>query len=213
MAELKLYHYWRSSSSWRVRWALAIKNIAYESIAINLLEKEHKSRQYKQKVAMGFVPCLEVDGVPFSESTAIIEWLEEEFPEPNLLPKNKLDRLKVRQLAMIIACGTQPLQNLSAQIYYSDNKEKRKEYAQHWIKFGLDAYEKSIESTACKYSFGDNISLADLCLMPQCYNALRFGVDIKEFTKLYQVYNNCLLLESYKNSHPDNQPGAIVSTV
>ncbi|WP_372364618.1 maleylacetoacetate isomerase [Candidatus Uabimicrobium sp. HlEnr_7] len=207
--QLKLYHYWRSSSSWRVRWALEIKQIEYESIAVNLLKKEQKAPEYLSKVASGFVPCLEVNGKSFGESVAMIEWLEEEYPKPNLLPQNKLDRMRVRELTTIITSGTQPLQNLCAQIYYSSEKEKRKEYAQYWINKGLETYETTISSTVGTYSFGDNITLADLCLLPQCYNAIRFGVDIEKYTNIYKVYNNCIALESYKKSHPDNQPGAI----
>ncbi|BBM85868.1 maleylacetoacetate isomerase [Candidatus Uabimicrobium amorphum] len=207
--ELKLYHYWRSSSSWRVRWALEIKKIKYESIAVNLLKKEQQSAEYIAKNASGFVPCLEINGQPFGESLAIIEWLEEQYPEPSLLPKDRHERLKVRQLALIIAAGTQPLQNLAAQVYYSPDKEKRKEYAQHWINAGFASYEATMSATS-NYSFGNTITLADLCLLPQCYNALRFGVELEKYPNIFRVYNNCIELESYQNSHPDKQPGAVV---
>lgn len=203
--QLKLYHYWRSSSSWRVRWALAIKNISYESVAVNLLKKEHYSDDYKEKSKIGFVPCLEVDGKPITESLAILEWLEEQFPAHPILPENPWDRLKVRELALIIAAGTQPVQNLCVQLYYSDDKGKRKEYAHHWISKGLDAYEKSISKTSHKYSYGDNVSIADLCLIPQCYNALRFGVDLSLFPKVSAIYQTCLQLKTCIEAHPDNQ--------
>ena len=207
--ELKLYHYWRSSSSWRVRWALEIKKVKYESIAVNLLKKEQQSAAYTAKNASGFVPCLEINGQAYGESLAIIEWLEEQYPNPRLLPKDPGDRLKVRQLAFLIACGTQPLQNLAAQVYYSDDKEKRKQYAQHWISAGFKAYEATM-STTSKYSYGETVSIADLCLLPQCYNALRFGVELEQYPNILRVYNNCIKLESYQNSHPDKQPGAIL---
>ena len=203
--QLTLYHYWRSSSSWRVRWALAIKNITYDSVAVNLLKKEHSENNYKQKSKMGFVPCLEIDGKAITESLAIIEWLEEKFPAKPLLPKDPWDRLKVRELAFIIAAGTQPVQNLSVQLYYSDDKEKRKEYAHHWISKGLGAYEESISEISQKYSYGDDITIADLCLIPQCYNALRFGVNLSIYPKIKEIYERCLQLKTCIEAHPDNQ--------
>src|SRR5947209_1533710 len=109
--QLTLYHYWRSSCSWRVRWGLALKGLAYESVAVDILAGEQRSQAYLAKNPAGFLPTLVVDGRPFAESLAILEWLDETVPAPPLLPRDPLQRLTVRQLAMTIVAGTQPLQN------------------------------------------------------------------------------------------------------
>ena len=204
MNEITLYHYWRSSSSWRVRWSLELKKIPHKLVAIDLLKAEHQSPNYLQKNPAGQVPCLQVDNKFFNESLPILEWLEELYPQPALLPSLPDERLEVRALALTIVAGTQPMQNLAAQRYYSDDIERRKIYSQHWIKRGLSAYESMLKlnQSSGLYSFGNQISLADLCLIPQCYNAERFEVDLNNFPLMQAINQRCLATQACKASSP-----------
>lgn len=201
---LILYHYWRSSCSWRVRWALAIKGVKYESVHVNLLKGEQNTAQYLKRNPLGFVPCLEVDGVALGESLAILEWIDENYPHPALLPKDGIERAKVRQLALMIVAGIQPLQNLAVQKYYCPDEKKKVEDARYWIKRGLTAYEDVIEDSVGKYSFGDSVTMADLCLIPQCYNAERFDLDLAQFPRIQKIYQLCRETKECKASEPVN---------
>ena len=203
MSELTLHHYWRSSCSWRVRWALAIKNLEYKCEAVNLLAGEQKEAKHLTANPAGFVPALFVDGVPYGESIAIMEWLEETYPSPPLLPTSAADRLIVRQLTNIISSGTQPIQNLAVQARVSEDKSERIAWAKYWIERGLGAYETLLQQHAGTYSFGSNITMADLCLIPQVYNALRFDVAMNHFPKAQEIYDRCLELETCQAAHPD----------
>lgn len=209
MQEITLYHYWRSSSSWRVRWALNIKGINYKSKTVNLLKAEHKTEDFKKISPSGFVPALTIGSKTFSESMAIIEWIDENWKNNPLLPKEPLDRLAARQLYMTIASGTQPLQNLMALNYYSTEPKKKKEYAQFWINRGFSSYEKQLEETAGTYSFGESITMADLCLIPQCYNAGRFEVDLDQYPNIKRINETCLKTEACMKALPENQEGAL----
>ena len=200
---LILHHYYRSSCSWRVRWALQIKKVPCQLNAVNLLKEEQKSDVYLNMNATGFVPCLELNEESFGESVAILEWLEESFPSPPLLPNAPADRLKVRQLCQIIASGTQPLQNLEVQKMISDNREDQLDWSRTWIERGLNAYEISCSKTAGTFSFGSSLTLADLCLIPQVYNALRFQVDLNRFPRVKSIYHHCLKLKECQDSAPD----------
>jgi len=206
--EFELMHYWRSSCSWRLRWALSVKGLEFKSTPINLLKAEHKSPSYLKLNPSGAVPTLLVDGQPFSESVAIIEWLEEEYPTHQLLPTSSKDKLIVRQMAYVIASGTQPLQNLAAQKYYSEDPDERLKYSQHWIKRGLESFEAYCNQHSGSFSFGSQVTLADLCLIPQCYNAARFGVELEKYPNIDQIYQRCLEDQHCNESAPHNQPGA-----
>lgn len=209
---LTLHHYWRSSCSWRVRWAMNIKNVAYDSVPVNILTGEHRAPDYVARNPAGLLPGLDVGGNFFGESLAMIEWLEEIYPQPALLPKDPLERLRVRQLAMIIASGTQPLQNPSVINYYTSDAEEKKKHAAHWIRHGLQTFQK-VRSYGKPglYSFGDSVTTADLCLIPQIYNALRFGIDMAEFRDLQEIYDRCLKLPACDQAAPHNQPGSTSS--
>jgi maleylacetoacetate isomerase len=204
---MKLYHYWRSSSSWRVRWALAYKHIPCDWVAINLLTDESDSEAHLRRNPMGYVPALELEGkngpVYLTESIAIIEWLEETHPEPRLLPVDPFERAQVRQLAEVINSGTQPLQNLTTMLLHSDNPEEQKRWARHWSRKGLQAYEKLAQETAGTFSFGNSLTLADLFLAPQCYNALRQEISLDEFPLIKKIYEAALATPSGQTSHPD----------
>lgn len=204
-----LYHYWRSSSSWRVRFAFTLKQIPCEYIPIDLLKKEQQTPEHLKRNPSGAVPVLEITDNKnnvvgrIAESTAIIEWAEENFPKPPLLPGDSLQRARIRQLAQIINSGIQPVQNLKVQQYYSQDKEKQKEWSGHWIKKGLQAYEAAVQETAGKFSVGNEITMADLFLVPQCYNAERYEVSLQEFPTIAKINANALATEACQKAHPD----------
>jgi len=204
--QLKLYHYWRSSSSWRVRWALGLKNLDCELVPINLLENEQKSEDHLKRNPLGNVPVLEVrDQRTFyiADSITIIEWLEEIQSIPSLLTTDVYQRARIRQLANIVASGIQPIQNLKIMMHFSDNKEKRNEWSQYWIREGLNAYEALVKESAGKFSVGDSVTLADLCLIPQCYNAIRFDIALTEFPIIHQIWENAMETIACKASAPE----------
>ncbi len=206
---MTLYHYWRSSSSWRVRWGLKIKGISYHDVPVNLLADAQKSPDYLKVNPVGFVPAIEINGKCFGESLAILEWLEEAHPLPALLPKDPLERLLVRQLMLQIACNTQPIQNLSVMRRHSQDKDEQILWARHWITAGLAGYEQLLRNgNPGKFSFGDQLTFADLCLVPQIYNAVRFTINTDQWPLLHEIGERCLALPECRAAHPNKQPGA-----
>jgi maleylpyruvate isomerase len=207
----RLYHYWRSTSSWRVRWALEIKGIRPEFIPLDLLTGESEKPEHRARNPMGYVPVLEVvdHGKThfLSESVAIIEWLEEAYPKPALLPADPILKAHTRMLCEIINAGIQPLQNLSVTDYISENISKdedaRKKWMQHWIRNGLTAYETQVRSYAGKFSMGDSLTMAELFLMPQCYAAARNHVSLDEFPTIARIHESTRSLPDFLASHPD----------
>ena len=210
MTELTLYQYWRSSCSWRVRWALNFKGLPYKTESVNLLKSEQKSAKHAHRNASLNVPSLNIDGEWLNESIAIIEWLEEFQPEPSLLPPDPMEKAKVRELSLIIATGIQPLQNLSVLNHYAKDKDDKIEIGKHWIERGIRIFEQSVAKHAGDFSFGNDLSMADLCLIPQVYNAKRFGVDMSDFPIVSRINDACLLREDCRSAHPDQQPDAVL---
>ena len=207
--KLKLYHYWRSSCSWRVRWGLLLKQVPCEFVHIDLLKNEQQSEKYLQLNPSGTVPTLEImneGGEPFylSESTAILEWAEENFPSISLYPRASLERAKTRQLAQIVNAGIQPIQNLKVMNFYSSDAEKKKSWSVYWITEGLKTYEALVKKTAGLFSVGNQISMADLFLIPQCYNAHRFGIHLQPFPTIARIEQSCLNTDACKKAHPDS---------
>ncbi len=205
--KFKLYHYWRSTCSWRVRWALEHKGIACHLIAVNLLTQENLKPEFKSINPMGSVPVLEVlDGIRtlrLTESLAIIEWLEERFPGRPLLPQSADDRQRVRALALTIIAGTQPLQNISVIRAVSPNEAVQAEWTRKWIRRGLGAYEALCRDVAGTFSFRSTLSVADLALAPQCHHARRFGIDLTEFPTIYRIDRYLQTLPEYEKSAPE----------
>jgi len=204
--QLKLFHYWRSPCSWRVRWALEYKGISFEKEAVNLLKAEQRSESYKGLNPSAHVPTLEIDAKDFlSESIAILEWLEQEYSEHPLLPSSSLDRAAVRELSMIIASGTQPIQNLKVMQHLSDDKAERAQWSSHFIEQGLRAFEDKLKTWGFSgtFCYKDQLTFADLCLIPQIYNANRFNVDMSQFPILSAINENALKTESCFKAHPD----------
>ena len=204
---LRLYHYWRSSSSWRVRWALDYKNISYQKVAINLLNQESESDSHLERNPSAQVPTLEfLSAAPIrflSESVAIIEWLESSHPEPALLPTDPYLRARCRELTEMINSGTQPLQNLGVAQHHSPQIDEQKAWNQYWIRSGLRNYEAVVGESAGRLSLGDQLSAADLFLIPQCYNAIRFNIPLSEFPTIQRIHDYAMALPSCVSSHPD----------
>lgn len=220
---MKLFSYWRSSSSWRVRIALDFKGIAYDYEAVHLVENggEHHAAAYRSRNPMEQLPTLEIsssDGTRYlGQSMAILEYLEETHPEPALLPADPFLRARTRQLSEVVNSGIHPLQNLGlmqrlkASFQMDGAPVDARKWCAPFIATGLRAYETLSAETAGRFSVGDALSFADLCLIPQLYNARRFSVDLSEHPLLLQIEQNCLALDAFKSSHPDAQPDAVVT--
>lgn len=214
MGQLTLYTYWRSSASHRVRLALGYKGLPYQPIYVNLLEGEQRGDEYRQVNPIGHLPCLVIDGVKYVESTAIIELVEELFPEPPLLPKKPEDRARVRALVQIVNAGIQPLQNLIVLDRIGDDKDKRLEWLRFFITRGLAAWEalasRFDQETGNEgpFAFGASFGAADAVLIPQLYAARRFGVDLSVYPTIVRVDEATRDLPFVKAAYPDAQPDA-----
>jgi maleylacetoacetate isomerase len=211
--KLVLYHYWRSSSSWRVRFALQHKALPYDSKFVNLLKSEQLSVEHKQVSPMGVVPCLLIDGRPLTESMAICEYLEEVAPERPLLPRDPWQRAHVRQIAEHINAGIQPLQNLIVLERVSPDPEPRKTWVKFFNERGLQALEAMLEGMekagiSGRYAVGDELTLADVFLVPQVFTALRFEVSLEPFPRAARIYQTCMQLDAAIASSPSKQPDA-----
>ncbi|MBL8719505.1 MAG: maleylacetoacetate isomerase [Myxococcales bacterium] len=211
---LVLHHYWRSSSSWRVRWALAHKGLAWDGVAVDLLAGAQRDEVYvAERSPAGLVPCLVVDGRPLTESVAIVELLEELAPTPSLYPAEPFARARVRQLVELVNAGTQPIQNLSVLRHVSSlvqgvDADVQRAWARHFIERGLAAVERDLglvarEGLGGRFAVGDALTAADLYLVPQLYNARRFGVDLASFPRLLAAEAAALDTDAARASHPD----------
>jgi maleylpyruvate isomerase len=206
---LVLYGYFRSSCSYRVRLALAIKGVAYESIAVNLLAGEQQSDEHVRRSPTGYVPCLVVDGRPFVESVAIIELLDELFPSPPLYPKEPFERARVRAMVEVVNAGIQPLQNLVVLARVSADPAARKEWGAHHNARGLASLARMVdERPRGPFCDGERLSAADLMLVPQLYSARRFGVDVAAWPRLLAAEAATLALPRITEATPEKQPDA-----
>lgn len=217
MAELTLYTYFRSSAAYRVRIALHLKRLAYDSRAVHLLRNggEHRKPAYLAINPQGLVPAL-VDGqTTISQSLAIMEYLDETHPAHPLLPEGSRDRAHVRALAQMIACEIHPLNNRRVMAYLEhtleQDKPARVAWMCHWIHAGFEAMEKCITGYgfAGTYCFGDQPGMADACLVPQLYNARRYGCDLERFPTLRAIEQRCDTLDAFQRAAPENQPDAV----
>ncbi len=212
---LRLWSYWRSSSAWRVRIGLALKGLEYEVAAVNLVAQEQFEPAHRARSPLGQVPVLEVeeDGrrVALVQSMAILEWLEERFPEPPLLPADLWGRARVRALAEHVNSGTQPLQNavVLRAIKEAQGADASAAWARRFIGEGLAGLERALRDGGTgRFSHGDAPGLADCYLVPQVYNARRFGVDLAPFPTVRRVEEACAALAPFQAAHPDRQPDA-----
>ena len=214
MSDPTLYGYWRSSCSYRVRIVLNLKGLSYEQHPLHLVKDGGQQRRdaYRRLNPMGLVPCL-VDGdLVLGESMAIIEYLDARHPNPRLFPGEPRATAKVRQACEIINAGTQPLQNLGVLEFLKNrlgaDDDAIGAWNRHWIQKGLLAFQETIKATAGTYSFGDTLTAADAFLIPQLYNADRWGVDPQPLATLYRIRKVCQGLKAFRDAHPANQPDA-----
>lgn len=207
----QLYSYWRSSASWRVRIALNYKNVAFEYVAVNLLEQKQRSDEYRALNPMQQVPTLVLDdGRQLAQSIAILEFLEETIPEPALLPADPYLRARARQLAEIVNAGIQPFQNLPLIALYAEHGLDAKKIVGGHIARGLDALAGSATATAGRFLVGDAPTFADVCLVPQLNAARRFGLDVATWPLLARVEEACNALPPFQIAHADRQPDAVL---
>jgi len=213
---MKLYNFFRSSASYRVRIALNLKGVQYEYVPIHLRRGggEQYTPAYKALNPQGIIPTLEDGGRVLTQSLTIIEYLEERYPAPPLLPRDPADRATVRSMALAVACEIHPVQNLRVLNYLKDvlhhTEEELNAWSRHWITQGLTALEQMVRAAPNRgaFCFGNMPSLADLCLVPQLVNARRFGCDLSACPALVQIDATCCALPAFAQAAPENQPDA-----
>lgn len=211
---LELYGYWRSSAAYRVRIALNLKGLEVRQHYVHLRRGEHKSADYRALNPLGRVPSLVDDGTVLTQSLAILEYLEERFPNPSLLPAGAAGRARVRALADMVACDIHPLNNLSVLNYLEKelkvNKENRLAWYRHWIAQGFAALEAMLAGSDAtgRFCHGDAPSLADVCLVPQVYNARRFDCDLEPYPIILRIDAACSAIEAFDRAAPAVQPDA-----
>lgn len=207
---MKLYDYYRSTSSYRVRIALNLKQISYETFPINLIANggEQHSPEYRALNPQELVPTLDENGHILTQSLAIIEYIDELNPLPPLLPHSFLGKAHVRSLALMIACEIHPLNNLRTLNYlkhefHVDEPEVIKWY-HHWLQLGFGAIEERLQQYPRKNSvcYGNDVTLADICLVPQVYNAHRYHFSMEKFPLISEINNYCLTLQAFKDAAP-----------
>lgn len=206
MDSLVLYNYFRSSTSYRVRIALHLKGLNYEYRPVALLKGEQRSAEYLQLNPLGGVPTLIHRGQVIPESLAIMEYLDEEFSQAPLMPETPYLRARVRQACEIINAFMHPMGNLKT-LGYLEKKHgfdlaQKEEWMGVWLPQGLEALEILLREFSGDYSFGNEITLADLCLIPQLFTCARFKIDISKYPTLVKINNNCLKLEAFQKAHP-----------
>ena len=206
--DITLYSYWRSSSSWRVRIVLACKGIEYNYQAVNLLQHENTDEQFLNKNPMGQVPTLVTPDIALGQSLAIIQYLEHKYPEPSLVPKDLVKMAKMWEICEIINSGIQPVQNLPVLEKIDQLGGNRKEWAQSVISEGLCSVEEILKTTSGLYCIGDEITIADACLIPQLYNARRFELSLDNFPYINAIADRLFQRPEFQRAHPDNQPDA-----
>jgi maleylacetoacetate isomerase len=213
---MKLYNYFRSSSSYRVRIALNLKGLAYEYLPVHLSRGggEQFTAEYRALNPQALVPVLQDGATSLTQSLAIIEYLDETHPQPPLLPSTPAERARVRALAQIIACEIHPLNNLRVLGYLTKklgvSEEAKNAWYCHWVTLGLQALETGLsgDRSTGRFCHGDMPGLADCCLVPQVFNAERFQCDLSQFPTLMRVYANCIALDAFKRAAPGAQPDA-----
>jgi maleylacetoacetate isomerase len=215
MQRCTLYHYWRSSASWRTRWALSIKGVSFESVPIDLLTGEQAEAEHKARNPLGRVPALVLaDGRSLGESVAILEWLDETIPTPALYPEDPWQRARTRQLVEIVNAAIQPLQNISVLRRLSPDSAAQRAWAAHFNELGLGAYEALLAQIAAEgggngpFSIGDTLTAADIFLVPQVYSARRFHVDVSRFPRVLAAEEAARATPHAEAARPENQPGA-----
>lgn len=209
----KLYSYFRSSAAYRVRIALNLKQVDYQIEAVDLLKAEEQQAPYAELNPQKLVPALAHGGRILYQSMAILEYLEETFPEPALLPPEPETRAEVRALANVIACDIHPLNNTRVIAYLRDDlaagDDARLHWYRHWIGLGFEAVETRLAATSDgRFCFGEAPGMADALLIPQVYNAHRFDLDMTPYPLIDSIDRHCLQIEAFARAAPENQPDA-----
>jgi len=211
---MRLYSYFRSSASYRVRIALNLKGLSYDNIPVNLLKGEQKNSEYLELNPQGLLPTLVDNGNILTQSLAIMEYLEETQPTPALLPKLPAARARVRAIALAIACETSPVNNLSILQYLQSNlnitDEQKTQWIQHWIGKGFAALEAMLgDGKAGIYCHGDTPTMADCVLVPQLFNARRFNCDLTPYPTIVRIGDVCEKHPAFAKAHPSKQTDSI----
>jgi len=211
---MKLFGYWRSSATYRVRIALQLKALDYEYEPVNLLKGEQSSPAHLKRNPQGLVPAFETDeGAILTQSIAIIEYLEERYPETPLLPADSAGRARARAISAIIACEAQPFMNLRIQNYLKSecdfDEAAMKEWLQRWAGGAMESVEKLIGAGG--FCVGDQPGMADAFLIPQVFGAMRFGIDLSRTPRIVEIFNRCNEMEPFKRAHPQTQPDAVAA--
>ena len=208
----RLHGYWRSSAAYRLRIALALKGIAYETVAVDLRAGAQRAAAHRARQPQGLVPVLEIDEATLVQSLAIIEYLDETRPHPALLPRDPLGRARVRAIALAVACEIHPLNNLRVlehlRLGLALPEADIEAWYRHWIKTGFAGLEPLVAASAGRFAYGDTPTLADVVLVPQLYNARRFACDLAPYPTLLRVEAACLELAAFAASAPEQQPDA-----
>jgi maleylacetoacetate isomerase len=204
-----LYEYWRSSAAYRVRIALQLKGVDYESRQVDLREGAQNSAGYRAINPFGLVPMLEIDGHRLTQSLAIINYLDLRYPSRPLIPAVAAERAHVVSMSLSIACDIHPLNNLRVLKYLKNelghSQEEVDGWYRHWISEGLPAVEVQAKALSGAFMFGDGPTVADICLVPQLYNARRFDVRLEEYPTLLRAEENANKLDAFAAAHPDRQ--------
>ena len=208
---MKLHNYFRSSASFRVRIALALKGLSYDYVSVHLARGEQFTQDFTQINGDALVPVLELDGLRLTQSLAIIEYLEDTHPEPALLPKDPAGRARVRALSQSIACEIHPLNNLRVLKYLTNvfhlEEDPKNGWYRHWVRLGLEAFEKQLRHSATgRFCHGNAPSLADCTLVPQIFNGKRFDVDFSGLDKTMAIFNACMELPAFQQAQPSACP-------
>ena len=209
---MKLTTYFRSTAAYRVRIALNLKGIEHELLPLNLFTGEQKSAEFLALNPNGLLPVLQVGNDHLTQSMAILEYLEEVYPQTNLLPKDPLQRANVRALAQTIASDIHPLNNLRVQKYLSNemgvSDDNKSQWYRHWVAVGFTALETRLAQSAGAFCVGDDVSLADVCLIPQVYNAHRFDCPMESYPTINRLNQACLTLAAFAKAAPEQQADA-----
>ncbi|MDE2275505.1 MAG: maleylacetoacetate isomerase [Burkholderiales bacterium] len=209
---MELYNYFRSSASYRVRIALALKGLDYRYLPVHLPRGEQRAAPYAEIVATGLVPALRDGGSVITQSLAIIEYLDETHPLPPLLPPDPPGRARVRALALDIACEIHPLNNLRVlrflthELKVGENDKNR--WYRHWVEAGLAAVERQLAAQPAPYCHGDAPTLADCVLVPQIFNARRFDCRLEHVPHVMRVFDACMALDAFERTRPERCPDA-----